>query len=88
MTLQDTIQEMLSEDWKERFKAEYHQLDTRTKKLQETYDLWEAGELPFKPKSTKDAFRRQLIYMRGYRDILKERSYIEGIDLSEPKTEE
>lgn len=83
MTLQDTVPEMLSEDWKERFKAEYHQLDIRTKRLQELYDQWEEGTLPFKPSCKKDVWRRQLIYMEGYRDILKERSYIEGIDLGE-----
>ena len=45
MELQDTIELMKSSDFKDRFKAEYYQLDIRIKKLSDMLDKYKAGTL-------------------------------------------
>ncbi len=54
MNLKDTIEMMQSEDYKERFKAEYYQLEIRTEKLKAMLDKWDAGELSFKPTCPRE----------------------------------
>ena len=50
MKLKDTIEMMQSEDYKERFKAEYHQVRIRREKLITILDKWNRGCLGFEPK--------------------------------------
>lgn len=45
MELQDTVKWMVSEDYKERFKAEYHQLKIRHDGLKYMLHKWDKGEL-------------------------------------------
>ena len=49
MDLKDTIELMQSEDYKERFKAEYYQVKIRLEKLEAMLDKWDKGELDFTP---------------------------------------
>lgn len=51
MELKDTVGMMNSSDYKERFKAEYHQLKIRLEKLTIMLQQLDKGELKFKPDS-------------------------------------
>ena len=88
MELKDTIAMMESEDFKERFRAEYFQTRIRCEKLHAMIVKYEAGTLPFKPKSGIAIFKEQkrcmedyLYYMEDYLYYLEVRAEIEGIDL-------
>ena len=81
MQLKDTIEMMTSEDFKERFKAEYYQLLFRLESLTDMLIKWENNMLDFKPKCSKETLENQVIFMQGYMDILRLRAKIEEIDL-------
>lgn len=81
MELKETITEMISEDYKERYKAEYHQVKIRRQKLVDMLDKWETGNLKFQPKCSYTLLTTQMAIMSAYLLILKERAHIEGIDL-------
>lgn len=81
MELKDTIEMMTSSDFKERFKAEYFQLVIRMDKLSEMLDKYKAGELNFKPKCDYNTLLDQYVSMSAYKNYLKKRAEIEGIDL-------
>ena len=78
-SLDCTVPLMLSDDYKERFKAEYYQILIRYNKVTNMLDNWDS--LDFTPICKKDIFRRQSNAMRAYLDILEERALIEKIDL-------
>ena len=80
MQLKDTIVMMTSEDYKERFKAEYYQLLIRLDSLTDMLIKWENNMLDFEPKCSKETLKNQLIFMQGYLNILRLRAEIEGID--------
>lgn len=79
--LADTVDMMLSEDYKERFKAEYYQLDIRAEKLSKMLNDWRAGKLKFEPTCDYGLLIRQFQLMDEYRMILRVRAQIEGIEL-------
>ena len=81
MQLKDTVEMMISQDFKERFKAEYYQLLFRLNALKGMLIKWENNMLDFEPKCSKETLENQLIFMQGYMDILRLRSEIEGIEL-------
>ena len=81
MQLKDTIEMMTSEDFKERFKAEYYQLSLRFYSLTSMLIKWENNMLDFEPKCSKETLENQVIFMQGYLDILRLRAKIEEIDL-------
>ena len=81
MQLKDTIVMMNSEDYKERFKAEYYQLLIRVNALTGMINKWENNTLDFEPKCSKETLENQLIFMQGYMAILRLRAEIEGIFL-------
>ena len=81
MELKDTVEMMTSEDFKERFKAEYYQLLIRFDALGSMLIKWEKNMLDFEPKCSKETIENQLIFMQDYMDILRFRAEIEGIDL-------
>ena len=81
MQLKDTIEMMTSEDFKERFKAEYYQLSLRLDSLTSMLIKWKNNMLDFGPKCSKETLENQLIFMQGYLDILRLRAEIEEIDL-------
>jgi len=82
MELKDTTALMCSEDYKERFLAEYHQVGIRYQKLQAMVDKWDNGTLEFIPTCPRPTYDFQLKAMREYLGILIIRAKIEGIDLN------
>lgn len=80
-TLDQTVDLMNSEDYTERFKAEYYQLKIRMAKLEDMIVKYEAGTLNFQPKVTIDVLKNQLEVMRNYLYILAVRAEVEGIAL-------
>ena len=81
MELKDTIEMMNSEDYKERFKAEYYQVKIRYDKLNTMLEKWDNGELNFKPTCERDIYNDQVYYMKEYLAILELRAKTEGIIL-------
>lgn len=81
MELKDTVDMMLSEDYKERFKAEYYQLVNRRKGLMTMLEKWENGTLDFKPVCIKDIYKAQLDAMESYIAMLEIRAYFEKKEL-------
>lgn len=79
--LKDTIDLMCSEDYKERFKAEYIQLKIRCDKLQDMLADYLAGKLKFEPICPYYVLRKQLDHMAEYLYILEVRAQLEGIEL-------
>ena len=85
MGLQDTTELMVSDDFKDRFKAEFWQLIIRYQKLKNI--VYNYDNLDFKSKCSRDLLFEQLIYMKLYIDILLTRANIENIDLGEEFTD-
>lgn len=81
MELKDTVEMMQSEDYKERFKAEYYQLKIRLEKLYEMLVRYDAGTLGFSPDCSIQLLKDQLNIMRDYLYALQVRAEIEGIEL-------
>ena len=81
MELKDTINLMNSEDYKERFAAEYLQTKIRYQKLHKMLVKLEAGKLGFEPTCPKTILEEQKHYMGRYLISLEIRAEIEGIDL-------
>ena len=81
MDLQDTIELMVSNDYKERFIAEYCQLKIRYNKLMAMLDKWDADELDFEPTCPREWYDVQIEAMEQYLDILTDRAEAEEIEL-------
>ena len=81
MKLQDTVDLMLGTDFKDRFKAEYYQLDNRITGLQRMLEGYKNGALNFTPNCSYEILHTQLVYMEAYRNVLEERAKIENIEL-------
>lgn len=82
MELKDTIELMNSEDYKDRFKAEYLQTKIRYEKLHSTIIKHDAGTLDFVPNCPIATLKMQRSRMAEYLNILEVRAEIEGISLS------
>lgn len=81
MQLIDTVELMLSDDYKERFKGEYYQVKERYERLRKMVVRYQAGNLDFEPKCDLELLKSQLSAMRDYIYILEVRAQIEGIEL-------
>lgn len=81
MELKDTIEMMNSNDYKERFKAEYNQTKIRRDKLHNTLIQQEAGVLNFELKCDPYLLKKQECAMDDYLRLLEIRAAIEKIDL-------
>jgi hypothetical protein len=79
--LKQTVGMMNSPDYKERFKAEYHQTKIRYEKLHRMCVKYEAGTLNFEPKCSLDLLLKQLDAMGHYLLCLEVRAEIEGVKL-------
>ena len=79
--LHDIIGLMCSEDYKDRFKAEYLQLKMRYNKLHKMIVKYEANKLDFKPSCDIELLKKQKAAMGNYLYCLEVRAQIEGIDL-------
>lgn len=77
--LTETSDLMNSMDYKDRFKAEFYQLNIRIGKLVEMVNNWD--NLTFVPTCSKFTYRLQLMAMKAYRYILKKRAIAENIEL-------
>lgn len=80
-TLKDTVELMNSEDYRERFIAEYKQLVICCNGLRNMLDKWDRGELNFKPTCPRSTYNMQIRAMEDYMTILESRAVIEGIVL-------
>ena len=81
MELKETIEMMNSAEYKERFKAEYYQLNIRHEKLSRMLKGYREGTLNFKPNCSYELLHTQLVYMECYMNVLEERAKIENIEL-------
>lgn len=81
MELKNTIEMMNSADYKERFRAEYHQTKIRYEKLHKMTVKYEAGTLNFTPTCSLELLKKQKSFMGQYLNCLEVRAEIEGIEL-------
>ena len=72
---------MLSNDYKERFKAEYWQLKIRHDKLKKMVDNWD--KLDFTPTCSYKTYVCQLLAMEDYMKILRNRAKLEDVELDD-----
>ena len=79
--LKDTVEMMISDDYKERFVAEYAQLKIRYKKLYAVLEKYAADKLDFKPTCPIEILYEQLDHMEAYLNVLETRAKYEGIEL-------
>ena len=82
-TLDHTVEMMRSIDYKERFKAEYYQLELRLDKLKAMLDKWDNPtiELGFTPTCPRTLYNLQVKAMEDYLAVLQARAAIEGVSL-------
>ena len=79
--LKDTVPMMISDDYKERFVAEYTQLKIRYEKLYAVLEKYAADKLDFKPTCPIEILYEQLDHMEAYLDVLETRAKYEDIEL-------
>jgi hypothetical protein len=79
--LDETIEGMLSADYKERFKAEYLQAVIRRDKLEAMLVMYADGTLPFEPNSSIALLKAQANVLGAYVNILRLRAEQEQIEL-------
>ena len=87
MILSETINGMMSKDYKERFIAEFQQLVIRYKGLKKMLDKWDRGKLSFVPACPRSIYNLQIKAMTAYIIVLETRAGMEGIDLKKSFTE-
>ena len=79
--LRDTIEIMNSDDYKERFKAEYYQVVIRYQKLKSMLDKWDSDLLEFTPTCPRSTYNMQITAMTDYIAVLEARAVMEGVEL-------
>lgn len=83
MGLKDTAELMNSDDYKDRFKAEYWQLRHRLDKLNDMLKRYVKNELDFIPDTPFIWLKQQAFAMQAYLDALSVRCDYENIDVYE-----
>ena len=81
MTLSDTVELMESEDYKDRFRAEFYQTRIRMFKLFDMLDKWDAGTLGFVPARARYLYLMQIKGMGIQIRAMRRRAKFEGIEL-------
>lgn len=81
--LVDTAILIKSDDYKDRFIAEYQQLVIRYNGLRNMLDKWDRNELPFIPTCPRSTYNMQIKAMTDYIAVLEARAVMEDIDLQE-----
>ena len=81
MELKDTVELMTSDDYKERFIAEYCQVKIRYGKLKYMLERWDNGILDFTPTCPRSTYDLQITAMKDYIAILEARAVMEGVEL-------
>lgn len=79
--LEQTIPLMISNDYKERFKAEYLQLKIRCTKLSDMIEKYQNGTLDFQPSCDISLLIDQCLSMTLYLILLEKRAEEESITL-------
>ena len=79
MELADTAEMMMSEDYKERFRAEHGQVAIRHHKLKAMLEKWDKGELNFTPTCPRSTYDLQIKAMADYIAVLEARAVMEDI---------
>lgn len=79
----DTVILMKSNDYKERFIAEYQQLVIRYNGLKKMLDNWDNGDLSFAPTCPRSTYNMQIKAMTDYIAVLEARAVMENINLLE-----
>ena len=77
--LVDTALLMRSDDYKDRFKAEYEQLKIRTEKLFDMLQKYKSGALEFTPTCDYEMLEKQYFAMQSYLLCLEKRAKIENV---------
>ena len=81
MQIKDTVNLMLSDSYKDRFRAEYFQTKERYQRLHLMIVKNEVGVLDFQPDCPLDLLKRQAKAMGEYLYVLEMRAHLEKIDL-------
>ena len=81
--LTDTIEMMNSEDYKQRFKAEYAQLVIRYYGLCNMLEKWDNGTLEFEPTCPRSTYNLQVKAMTDYIAALEARAVMENVNLDD-----
>lgn len=83
--LKDTVEHMASDDYKERFIAEYQQTKIRYEKLKRFCNRIEAAQIKYVPEPAHDCplqlLREQQRAMGEYLKILELRAEIENVNI-------
>lgn len=79
----DTVFLMKSDDYKDRFIAEYQQLVIRYNGLKKMLENWDKSELPFVPTCPRSTYNMQIRAMSDYIAVLEARAVMENISLQE-----
>lgn len=79
--IKDTIDLMISDDYKDRFVAEYWQLRRRYESLAKMIEKHYLGKLDFEPDCPIELLHRQADLMHSYLVCLETRAKIEKIKL-------
>lgn len=88
-SLKDTIYPMMSENYQDRFRAEYFQAKIRHEKLSAMLTKYDEGTLEFTPSCPIELLKRQQSILSDYIKCLEERAEIEKVLLwLELETEE
>lgn len=81
MKLEDTANMMCSDDYKEKFKAEYYQVVIRYKKLKNMLERWDERFFDFEPTCPRSTYNMQIKAMTDYIAVLEARAVMENIEL-------
>ncbi len=76
MKLKDTVELMLSDDFRDRLKAEYEQLNIRIQKLEAAIEHWTRDKNKLNRPVYLPLLRRQMHHMKAYRKVLSERMWL------------
>ena len=85
MELKDTIALMVSDDYKQRFLAEYYQTLIRYNKLNNMIDKYYKNQLDFTPVCPIFVLKLQRDLMLQYLAMLEKRAAYEGLELEDVK---
>lgn len=88
MELKDTIELMCSDDWKDRFVAEYLQVKIRYEKLHRLIIKRELGEHGFDTPIPFQSWKDQAFHMGMYLYELEKQAVLHDIDLAEAEKSE
>ena len=80
--LKETIPFMTSDNYKDRFVAEYWQNRIRLQRLKAICEKWDAGKLKFAPTCPREVFDQQITLMEELQVLLEQRAEIEDVDLN------